>query len=53
MTVKKKFVDQIIVKNLIDLIDHFYFLALDIWEIDSQRRPGRQIKVVNIYDNQV
>lgn len=45
--------DKIIVENRTDLIDHHYFLGLDIPEIDGQSRSGRRTRVVNVYDNQV
>lgn len=35
-TVKKKLMNKIIVENKIDLIDHPYFLAQDIRDMDSQ-----------------
>ena len=52
--VKKELVDKIIVENRTDLIDHPYFLALDIRDMDSRlNKPARQTRVVNAYDNQV
>lgn len=51
--IKKELVDKIIVENRTYLIDHPYFLALDIREIDSQTRSRKRTRVVNVYDNQV
>lgn len=53
MIVKKELMDKIIVENQMDLINHPYFLTLDIQEINSEVRPGKWTRVVNIYDNQV
>lgn len=51
---KIELVDRIIVENRTDLIDHPYFLALEIRDRDSRlKKPTREIKVVNAYDNQV
>ena len=54
MAVKKELVDKIIVENRTDLIDHPYFLALNIQDMDSRlNKPATQTRVVNAYDNQV
>lgn len=51
---KIELVDRIIVENRTDLIDHPYFLALEIRNRDSWlKKPTREIRVVNAYDNQV
>lgn len=52
--VKKELVSRIVVDNRTDLVDHPYFLALDIRDIDSRTdKPARQTRVVNSYDNRV
>ena len=51
---KKELGNKIIVENQIDLVDHPYFVTLDIQNIDEQsNRPKSRIKVINIYDNRV
>ena len=50
--VKKKLANRIIVENQLNLVDHLYFLALDIQKIDSQsKRLVKGTKVANIYNN--
>lgn len=52
--IKKELVSRIVVDNRTDLVDHPYFLALDIRDIDSRtNKPARQTRVVNSYDNRV
>ena len=54
IAVKKELMGKIIVENRTDLIDHPYFLALDIRDMDSQlTKPARPTRVVNAYENQV
>ena len=46
--------NKIIVENRSDLVNHPYFLALDIRDVDGQSdNPTRRTRVVNIYDNRV
>ena len=52
--VKKELANRIIVENRSDLVNHPYFLTLDIREMDSQsKRLARRTRVVNVYDNRV
>lgn len=52
--VKKELVNKIMVENKTDLVDHPYFLALDIRDMDSRlNKPARRTRVVNAYDNRV
>lgn len=52
--VKKDLVNKITVENRSDLVDHPYFLALDIRDIDRQlNKPTRRTRVINVYDNRV
>lgn len=52
--VKKDLANKIIVENRTDLVDHPYFVALDIRDIDRQsNKPTRRTRVINIYDNRV
>lgn len=52
--VKKELMSRIVVGNRTDLVDHPYFLALDIRDIDSRKnKPARRTRVVNSYDNRV
>ena len=52
--VKKELVNKIIVDNRTDLVDHPYFLTLDIRDIDNRtNKPARRTRVINAYDNRV
>ncbi len=52
--VKKDLVDKVVVDHKTDLIDHPYFMLLEVREIDSRsKRPGRKTRVINVYDNRV
>lgn len=51
---KKELVNKIIVEDRTHLVDHPYFLALDIRDMDSRlNKPARRTRVVNAYDNRV
>ena len=50
--VRKKLVDKIMIDHRMDLVNHLYFMLLEIRELDPQsKRPRRKTQIVNIYDN--
>ena len=52
--VRKTLVDKIVVNHKINLINYFYFILLEIQEIDSQsKKLGKKTRVVNAYDNRI
>lgn len=52
--VKKDLVDKVVVDHRMDLIDHLYFMLLEVCKIDSQfKKPRRKTCVINVYDNRV
>lgn len=52
--IKKELVNKIIVDNRTNLVDHSYFLTLDLQDIDNRiNKLAIQTKVVNLYDNLV
>ncbi len=52
--VRKDLGDKIMVDHRTDLIHHPYFMLLEIRELDPQsKKPGRKMRVVNVYDNRV
>lgn len=54
ITIKQALTTKIIVEKKTDLVDHSYFLALDIEDMDLQlNKPIRQTRVVNTYDNRM
>lgn len=51
---KRELKIKIFVKNQIDLVDHLYFVALDIQIIDEQSiKSTKRTRVINIYNNLV
>ena len=49
---KKELVDKIVVDHRTNLVNHPYFMLLEIRELDLQsKRPGRKTRVINVYDN--
>lgn len=52
MIVIKELVNKILVENKTDLVNHPYFLILDIGDINTQlNKPISQTRVVNTYNN--
>ncbi len=52
--VRRTLVDKIVVDHRTDLINHPYFMLLEIQELDPRsKRLGRKTRVVNAYDNRV
>lgn len=50
----KNLADKIVINHRTDLINHLYFMLLEIQELDPQsKRPGKKTRVVNVYDNRV
>lgn len=51
---RRTLVDKIVVDHRTDLINHPYFMMLEIQELDPQsKRPGRKTRIFNVYDNRV
>lgn len=54
MAIRKDLIDKIVVENRINLVNHPYFILLEIWELDQySKTPGRKTQALNIYNNQV
>ena len=54
MAIRKELVDKIIVDYWINLVNHSYFMLLEIWELDLWlKRPGKKTQVINVYGNWV
>ena len=50
--VKKTLVNKIVVDHKTNLINHPYFMLLEIQEMDPQsKKLGKKIRIVNAYDN--
>ena len=51
---KKELIDKIVVDHRTNLVNHPYFILLEIWELDFWlKKPERKTRVVNLYDNWV
>ena len=52
--IRKDLTDKLVVENRTDLVNHPYFILLEIWELDQQsKKPGRKTRALNVYDNRV
>jgi ribonuclease HI len=53
IAVRRELLNQANLEARTDLIDHPYFLALDIWELDGGplRKQVRRTRIINCYDN--
>ena len=50
--VRKNLVDKIVMDHKTNLINHLYFILLEIRKLDPRsKKRGRKIRVVNMYDN--
>ena len=53
-TVRKDLLDKIVVEHRTDLVNHPYFVLLEIRDLDQQtKRPERKTRVLNVYNNRV
>lgn len=51
---RKNLIDKIVIDHRTDLVNHPYFILLEIRELNPQsKRPGKKTQMVNIYNNQV
>ena len=41
--IRKDLADKLIVENRTDLVNHPYFILLEIRKLDKQKRPGRRM----------
>lgn len=54
IAVKKDLLNKIITESRSDLINHPYFLAIDVWELHPQsQRKLRKTRLINCYDNRI
>ena len=46
--------DKLVIENRTDLVNHPYFILLEIRELDQlSKKPRRKMRALNIYDNRV
>ena len=54
MALRKNLTDKLVIKIRTNLVNHLYFILLEIWELDQQfKKPGRKMQALNIYDNRM
>ena len=53
IAMRRNLVDKIVVEYKTDLINHFYFMFLEIQDLNLSKKPRRKTEILNIYDNQV
>lgn len=51
--VKRDLLNKIIVEHRTDLVNHPYFMLLEIRDLDLSKQPRRKTRVLNAYDNRV
>lgn len=42
---------KVIVEARTDLLDHPYFMVMDVWELNRAREKTRRTRIINCYDN--
>ena len=42
MAVKRYLLDKIVVEHKTDLVNHSYFMLVEIWDLDLSKKPGRK-----------
>ena len=52
--IRKDLMDKLVVENRTDLVNHPYFILLEIRELDQRsKKPGRKTRALTVYDNRV
>lgn len=49
--VKRNLLDKIIMKYRTDLMNHSYFIFLEIWDLDQQLWLSKKTQILDIYNN--
>ncbi|ODM20319.1 hypothetical protein SI65_03372 [Aspergillus cristatus] len=44
-------VNKVIVEARTDLLDHPYFMAMDVWELNRAQEKAQRTQIINCYDN--
>ena len=54
ITIKRDLLTKIITEPCSDLLNHLYFLAIDVWELHPQsKQKRRKTRLINCYDNEI
>ena len=54
IAIRKDLLTEIIMESRSDLVNHPYFLAIDVWELHPQsKQKRRKTRLINCYDNRI
>ncbi len=51
--VRRDLVNKIIVEHKTDLVNHPYFMLLEIRDLNLSKKPRKKTRVLNVYNNRV
>lgn len=51
IAIRRDLLDKVIVEARTDLLDHPYFMVMDVWELNRAREKVRRTQTVDRYDN--
>ena len=51
IAIRRDLVDKVIVEARTDILDHPYFMIVDVWELNRAQEKVRRTRIVNGYDN--
>ena len=53
IAIKKEILTNIVIENRSDLVNHPYFLVLDIWDLSKTKQKMRRTRLINCYDQKI
>ena len=54
IAIKRDLLTKIITESRSDLLNHLYFLVIDVWELHPQsKQKWRKTRLINCYDNKI
>ena len=51
VAIRRDLVNKVIAEARTDLLDHPYFMTMDLWELNRAREKIRRTRIINCYDN--
>jgi Endonuclease-reverse transcriptase len=51
IAIRRDLLDKLIIEARLDLLNHPYLMAVDVWDLNRARARARRTRVVNCYDN--
>jgi hypothetical protein len=53
-SIRKDLVTKVIIEACLDLVNHSYVLALDIWDLQpNTQKKAKRTRLINCYDNRI